>query len=303
MAGAHVAISGASGLVGSAIANALEARGDRVSKLVRREGGAGEIAWHPERGELDPSKLEGVTHIVHLAGENIGAGRWNDERKRRILESRTRSTELLAKTVATLRPAPALIVASAIGIYGYDRGDVWLDESSPATGTGFLADVCRAWEAAAEPARAAGVRTAHLRLGVVLSRDGGALAKLLPVFRLGGGGKVGSGKQYMSWVSIDDVARAFLHAIDHEAASGAFNVVSPAPVTNAEFTQALASALHRPAIVPVPAVALRLALGEMAEQTILASQRVRPTRLTDAGFTFSHPEIASALAFVLRDDH
>ncbi|NUO53004.1 MAG: TIGR01777 family protein [Polyangiaceae bacterium] len=299
--GGAIAVSGASGMVGRAIVSALEARGDRVVRLVRRPAGEGEVEWHPDRGELASGALSGVRAVIHLAGESIASGRWTEDRKRRIETSRTTSTSLLARAVADHPDRPALICAAAIGIYGPDHGDAWLDETSSEDGAGFLAEVCRAWEAAAEPARRAGVRTAHLRLGVVLSKEGGALAKLLPVFRLGGGGKVGSGNQYMSWVAIDDVVRAFLFVLDRDDLSGPFNVVAPRPVSNRDFTKALATALGRPAIVPVPALALKLALGEMATETILASQRVRPTQLVDAGFTFSYPEIETAIQAVLRD--
>jgi uncharacterized protein (TIGR01777 family) len=299
--GGAIAVSGASGLVGQAVVAALEARGDRVVRLVRRPARDGEIEWHPDRGELGAGALDGVSAVIHLAGESIASGRWTEARKRRIEASRTASTTLLARAVADQAGKPALICASAIGIYGPHHGDAWLDETSSEQGEGFLAAVCRAWEASAAPAREAGVRTAHLRLGVVLSREGGALAKLLPVFRLGGGGKVGSGDQYMSWVAIEDVARAFLFVLDRDDLSGPFNVVAPRPVTNRDFTSALASALGRPAIVPVPALALKLALGQMATETILASQRVRPTQLVDAGFTFSYPEIGAAIQAVLRD--
>jgi uncharacterized protein (TIGR01777 family) len=294
-----VAISGSSGLVGAALVRHFEAEGRRVLRLVRGQAGPGQVAYDADHDRLDPAALEGVDAIIHLAGESIASGRWTDERKRRIRESRVRSTALLARTAARLTPRPALLCASAIGIYGADRGDEWLDEATP-PGGGFLAEVCVAWEAAAAPARDAGVRTAHLRLGVVLSSQGGALAKLLPVFRLGGGGKVGSGAQQMSWVALEDVSRAFAFVLDTPSLTGAFNVVAPEPVTNAVFTQALARALGRPALVPVPAFALRLALGEMAQETVLASQRVRPKRLLESGFTFSHPDIDSGIAASLR---
>jgi hypothetical protein len=294
-----IAISGSSGLVGTALSNHLASGGHRVVRLVRGQARQGEVTYDAARGEVDLRALEEVDAIVHLAGESVASGRWTVERKRRIEESRVASTALLARAAAQLDKRPALVCASAIGLYGPDCGDRWLDESSPA-GSGFLAGVCVAWEAAAEPAREAGVRTAHLRIGVVLASEGGALAKLLPVFRLGGGGKVGPGTQYMSWVSKDDVTRAFGYVLDRPELSGAFNVVAPQPVTNAEFTKALASALSRPAIVPVPAFALRVALGQMADETVLASQRVRPTRLLEAGFTFSHPDITSGIAASLR---
>ena len=289
-----IAISGSSGLVGSAIAAKLSSEGRTVIPLVRGAARAGAIAYDIDAGTVDEAALAEVDAIIHLAGENVGA-RWTDERKRRILHSWVASTELLARAIARLDRKPSLLCASAIGIYGYDRGDTWLDESTE-SGDGFLAEVCRAWEAAAEPARAAGARTAHLRIGVVLSAKGGALDKLLPVFRLGAGGKVGSGEQFMSWVALEDVVRAFVFALDRPDLSGPINIVAPEPVTNAAFTQALAHALHRPAIVPVPALALKLAMGEMARETVLASQRVAPKRLQAAGFTFSYPTIDAGVA-------
>lgn len=294
-----IAISGSSGLVGGALSRHLATEGHRVVRLVRGTPGPGDILYDVDGDRVDDAALGGVDAIVHLAGESIASGRWTDERKRRIRESRLRSTALLAKAVARAASKPTFLCASAIGIYGADRGQELLDESS-ARGTGFLADLTADWEAAADPARDAGARTAHLRLGVVLSSQGGALAKLLPVFRLGGGGKVGSGDQQMSWIALEDVTRAFAFVLERPDLSGAFNVVAPEPVTNAAFTKALARALHRPAIVPVPAFALRLALGEMAQETVLASQRVLPKRLIDAGFTFSYPDIDSGIAASLR---
>ncbi len=293
-----IAIAGASGLLGTALARHLRGRGDEVVQLVRREAAAGEVRWDPARGDLSASDLAGVSAIVNLAGASIADGRWTSERRALIRDSRTSSTSLLARATAEMRPRPALISASGVGIYGHRRGSEWLDEASSA-GSGFLADVCRAWEAAAEPARVAGARVASLRLGVVLAEEGGALAKLLPLFRLGLGGRVGSGEQYMSWVSIIDAVRAFTFAIDSTDVEGATLLTSPHPVTNEEFTKALSAALRRPAVVPVPAFALRLALGEMAEETVLASQRAKPTRLLALGFAFEHGEVGAALAAIL----
>ena len=294
-----IAISGSSGLVGTALSAHLARGGHHVVRLVRGEPRPGDAVYDMASGQVDLAALRDVDAIVHLAGESVASGRWTEARKRSIRDSRVRSTALLAKAAAALDKKPALLCASAIGLYGPDCGERWLDESSP-PGGGFLAEVCVAWEAAAAPAREAGVRTAHLRIGVVLAREGGALAKLLPVFRLGGGGKVGSGAQYMSWITRDDVTRAFAFVLERPDLSGAFNVVAPEPVTNAAFTTALAAALERPALVPVPAFALRLALGQMAEETVLASQRVKPARLLAAGFTFAHPDIAAGVDASLR---
>lgn len=294
-----IAISGSTGLVGTALSAHLAQGGHRVVRLVRGEPKPGDAVYDVASDQVDLAALRDVDAIVHLAGESVASGRWTEARKRSIRDSRVRSTTLLAKAAAALDKKPALLCASAIGLYGPDCGERWLDESSP-PGGGFLAEVCVAWEAAAAPAREAGVRTAHLRIGVVLAREGGALAKLLPVFRLGGGGKVGSGAQYMSWVTRDDVTRAFAFVLERPDLSGAFNVVAPEPVTNAAFTTTLAAALGRPALVPVPAFALRLALGQMAEETVLASQRVKPARLLTAGFTFAHPDIAAGVDASLR---
>jgi uncharacterized protein (TIGR01777 family) len=235
---------------------------------------------------------------VHLGGEPIANGRWTPERKRVIRDSRTRSTELLARTIAGLATPPGVFLcASAVGYYG-DRGDVWVDESS-APGEGFLAEVCRAWEAAADPARAAGIRTVHLRIGLVLDGQGGALARMLPLFRLGLGGALGSGRQYMSWVSLPDVVRMLELALDRADLSGPVNAVSPQPVTNARFTRVLARVLGRPAFLSVPAFALRIAMGEMAQELLLHGQRVVPRRLQEAGFEYRHREIEEALRAVL----
>lgn len=293
----RVVISGASGLVGSALASFLSTGGHDVVRLVRREAeGPGELRWDPERGEIDRAGLGHVDAFIHLSGENVGEGRWSEARKRSILESRTKSTELIARVAAEVRPE-VLLVASAIGLYG-DRGDAWVDENSE-RGTGFLADVCEAWEGAAEPARAAGVRTAHLRLGVVLSPKGGALAKLLPIFRLGAGGPVGNGRQYMSWVSLDDVVYAFHEALFDPALSGPVNVVAPEPVTSREFAKVLGRVLSRPAFLPVPRIAIDAAFGEMGRETVLASTRARPAKLLEHGYEFEHPSLEEALRFEL----
>lgn len=290
-----VAISGASGLIGSALAAFLATGGHRVLRLVRRAPAApDEVAWDPAAGTVDRTALEGVDAIVHLAGESLAAGRWTAARRRRILASRVDSTRLLATAAAALeRPPRALVSASAVGFYG-DTGERVADEDSPA-GAGFLAEVCAAWEAAADPARIAGIRVVHPRFGVVLASAGGALAKLVPVFRVGAGGPVGTGRQWMSWASLDDALGALLFLIARETLAGPVNVVAPEPVRNREFARTLGRVLGRPALVPVPAAALRLAYGEMAQQTLLASSRVIPARLAAAGFRPLRPGLEEAL--------
>ncbi|HEX9164449.1 MAG TPA: TIGR01777 family oxidoreductase [Gemmatimonadales bacterium] len=293
-----IAISGASGLVGTAVAKALAARGDRVLRLVRKPPGQDEMRWDPAGGAIDAPRLEGVDGVVHLAGESIAAGRWTAERKRRIRDSRVAGTRLLAGALSRLARKPAVLVsASAVGIYG-DRGDEPLDESS-ATGQGFLAEVGREWEAAIEPAAGAGIRVVLPRLGIVLASHGGALAKMLPPFRLGLGGPLGRGTQWMSWITLDDAVGVVLAALDRPDLAGPVNAVAPGPVTNAEFTRLLAAAVHRPAIFPVPAVALELLFGEMAREALLASQRVLPRKLTAAGFAFGDPVLGPALRRVV----
>lgn len=294
----HVAVTGATGMIGSALIPFLTTGGHRVTRIVRGTPGPGDISWDPSGNRLDAAALEGVDAVVHLAGANVGDGRWTDERKQELRDSRTQGTALLARVLAGLTRKPKVLVsASAIGIYG-SRGDEELTERS-APGHDFLADLGRAWEAAAEPAEAAGIRVVHPRFGVVLSPAGGALAKMLPAFRLGGGGPLGGGQQWMSWLSIDDAVGILHHAIVTPALRGAVNAVAPTPVTNGRFTDALAAALHRPAIVPVPAMALRLLFGEMADGTILASQRCVPAALAAAGYAFRHPTLDRALAHVL----
>jgi uncharacterized protein (TIGR01777 family) len=295
----RIAVTGASGLVGRALCAFLSTGGHEVLRVQRkRTGTSGEILWDPSRGAIDAEAFERVDAVVHLAGENIASGRWSAETKRRILESRRDGTRLLAETLASRKTPPLVLVsASAIGFYG-NRADETLDESSP-PGDGFLADVCRAWEAAAEPARDAGIRVVHPRIGVVLSPTGGALAQMLTPFRLGAGGRLGDGRQFMSWISLDDLVAAILHLVADGSLSGPVNATAPAPVTNAELTATLASVLHRPAIVPMPAFALRLLLGEMADALLLSSARVLPTRLSQSGFVWRHPELRAALADML----
>lgn len=295
----RIAISGASGLIGRSVAAFLSTGGHTVLRLVRRRAGPGEIAWDPESGTIDGPALEGCDAVVHLAGENVGGGRWTASRRARIRESRSRGTVQIAETIARLARRPrTLISAAAIGIYG-SRGDEVLTDASGPAARGFLADVCRDWEAATEPARRAGVRVALPRFGVVLSPAGGALAKMLPVFRAGLGGPLGSGRQWMSWISLEDTIGALHHALLTDELDGAFNVTGPAPVTNAEFTITLGRVLRRPAVLPVPAAALRLIFGRMADETILASLRVLPERLLASGYRFEHPTLESALRFEL----
>jgi uncharacterized protein (TIGR01777 family) len=297
--GLRVLVSGASGLIGSALLPGLRGEGHRVIPLIRRAPGPGEIGWDPETGRLGRGELEGFDAVIHLAGENIGA-RWTAARRRRIRESRVRGTSLLSEALAGLRQPPrTLISASAVGIYG-SRGDEILTEASPpGDPTDFLVSVGRDWEAAAEPARAAGIRVVHPRFGVVLSPDGGALQRLLLPFRLGLGGQVGSGRQWMSWIAIHDAVAALRHIMATETLTGPINVTAPEPVTNREFTGTLARVLRRPAVLPVPATALRLVFGAMADGTLLASTRVLPERLLGSGYGFRDGSLESALRSLL----
>jgi len=295
-----VLVTGSHGLIGSALIPELGAVGDRAVRLIRRgaTGGTDAVSWDPGEGRIDAAALEGVDAVVHLAGEGIAAGRWTAARKTRIRRSRVDGTRLLARALAGLaRPPRVLVCGSATGYYG-DRGDEVLREDS-APGTGFLAGVCQEWEAAAEPARAAGIRVVHLRTGTVLSPDGGALARLLPVFRLGLGGTLGSGRQYLSWVAIQDVVGAVRHVLGRDGIEGPVNVTAPHPVTNREFTRALGHVLRRPTALPVPAAALRAIFGEVADEALLASARVEPTRLLASDYPFRFTEIAGALRALL----
>lgn len=287
----NILVTGATGLVGSVLCPASEAAGHRVS-ILRRAAGTSP-SWDPEAGIIDLGTPVPYEAVVHLAGENIGA-RWTRERKRRIRGSRVAGTKLLSEALAKLSPPPRVLVcASATGFYG-DRADERLDEASP-PGRGFLAETCRDWEAAAAPAIAAGIRVVHLRLGIVLAGQGGALAKMLPIFRLGLGGRLGKGRQFWSWIALPDVIAAILHALHCESLLGPVNVVSPQPATNGEFIAALARVLHRPAFFAVPGVAVRLLFGEMGREALLASARVRPARLEASGFQFRFPDLDSAL--------
>lgn len=291
-------VSGSSGLVGSALVPFLTAGGHAVRRLVREGGAADDLACRPERDELDARPLEGADVVVHLAGDPIAQGRWNAQKKARIRESRVRSTVLLARALAGLAAKPkALLCASAVGWYG-NRGDEWLDERS-ALGAGWLADVCREWEAAASAAAAAGIRVVHLRFGVILSAQGGALQRMLPPFKLGVGGRLGSGRQWMSFVALDDALAAILKAAQDESLRGPVNVVAPEPVTNTQFTATLGRVLARPTALPMPAPAARLLFGEVADELLLASQRVRPRALADAGFQWGYPTLEGALRHLL----
>ncbi len=292
-----VAMSGASGLIGAALAEALASDRHEVVPLVRREAGRGEARWDPEHGAVDLEGIRGVDAAVHLAGENV-VGRWTAAKKQRILRSRQQGTRTLAEALAALDPTPrVLLSASGISYYG-DRGDeVQTEDSAP--GVGFLVDVCRAWEAATEPAARAGIRVVNLRLGVVLSGKGGALAKMRLPFMMGLGGRIGSGRQWMSWIALDDAVAAFRHALATDSLSGPVNATSPNPVTNAEFTRTLARALRRPASLAVPAFALRLAFGQMADESLLSSVRAVPLRLQESGFQFRYDSLDAALGHVL----
>ena len=303
----QIAISGASGLVGSALVSALQAAGYPVRRLVRGSaattGSDGNspmsaIVWDP-RSPLPPGALQECDVLVHLAGENIASGRWTEARKNEIRESRVEGTRVLVESLLKSPGGPrTLVCASAIGYYG-DRGDEILVENS-AAGEGFLAEVCRQWEAATQPATAVGIRVANLRFGVILARQGGMLKKVLTPFRLGVGGRVGNGRQYMSWIALGDVVSAIQHVIEKDSLRGPVNVVAPNPVTNAEFTAVMGKVLSRPTIFPLPAVAVRTLLGEMGQELLLGSQRVEPARLLASGFEFTYSQLEGALRAILR---
>jgi uncharacterized protein (TIGR01777 family) len=295
----RLAISGSHGLIGSALAATLAARGDQVTKIVRGAPGPTDIVWDPGRGSMPTTGLDGVDAVVHLAGAGIGDRRWTPAYRREIGDSRRQGTLTLCEALAAMEHPPAtLISASAVGWYGGHRGDEILTEAST-PGDDFLAEVCQGWEASTAVAAEAGIRVVRMRTGVVLSSRGGALARQLPIFRLGLGGRLGPGTQWLSWISLTDVVGAVLHMLASPALRGAVNATAPEPVTNATFTRALGRALHRPAVLAVPARALRLALGtERADLLALADQRVLPTRLSADGLVFAHPDIDSALRAV-----
>ncbi len=303
----NVLVSGSSGLIGTALTQRLESEGHRVIRLVRSgpvgdTGRSGAVRWDPGAGVIDLAELDrtGPVHaVVHLAGAGIGDKRWSPKRKKEIIESRTASTTLLVDSILALPARPSVLVsASAVGYYGV-RGEEPLTEASSA-GDDFLAEVCQAWEAAASPAAAGGIRTVLVRTGIVLSRSGGALGKQLPLFRIGAGGRMGTGTQYRSWITLDDEVGAIMHSIADEGLSGPVNATAPSPATDAELAKALGTALHRPTILAVPATALRLVLGtEMADELVLGGQRVLPAVLQSRGFEFAHTDLDEAVRSVL----
>ena len=296
-----ILVTGSTGLIGSTLAQHLSGEGHTVIRLLRARARPGEkgILWDIQMGTLDPQPLEGLDAVVHLAGENIAAGRWTLTRKAIIRDSRVKGTRLLSETLGRLtQPPKVLVCASAMGYYG-DRGDELLTEDS-ASGSGFLAELCREWEAASEPAAARGIRVVHLRIGLVLSAEGGALKQMLPPFKLGVGGRLGNGKQYMSWIALDDLVGVIEHALTHDTLVGPVNAASPNPVTNLEFTKTLGRVLGRPTVFPVPSLAVRLLFGEMGDALLLSSARLEPVRLAASGFVFRYPQLEDALRYLLR---
>ncbi len=295
-----ILVTGSTGLVGNALVPALESKGHAVIRLVRGQAkNEGEASWNPEQESIDAERLKGIEAAVHLAGESIADGRWSEEKKQRILDSRVKGTRLLSETLAQLNPQPRVLVsASAIGFYGNRGAEILREDSS--SGNDFLSEVCREWEAATAPASQGGIRVVNLRIGIVLSSKGGALAKMLTPFKFGVGGKIGSGEQYMSWVTLDDVVGIIQHALENESLNGPVNTVAPNPVTNLEFTKTLGSVLSRPTIFPVPAFAARLAFGEMADALLLSGARVEPARLKQSGYAFRFSKLDEALRHVLK---
>jgi uncharacterized protein (TIGR01777 family) len=295
-----ILISGSHGLVGQALIKSLTTDGHEIVRLVRHErsAGASEIEWHPNQGRIDAEQLEGFDVVVHLAGENIASGRWTEEKKRSIRESRVKGTSLLSESLARLSRPPSLFLsASAIGYYG-DRGDELLTEQS-APGQGFLPSVCIEWENATRPAIEKGIRTVHTRFGIILDRKEGALAKMLPPFQMGIGGRVGDGKQWMSWIALEDVVSGLKFLMADTSVNGPVNFVAPNAVTNAEFTKVLGRVLSRPTFFPVPAFGVRLAFGEMADALLLSSQKVKPGVLQEKGFSYKWPTLEPALRIIL----
>lgn len=296
-----ILVTGSSGFVGSILHARLRSRGERVIRLVRHPPGLNQdqILWDPESGRMDPAVLQGVNAAVHLAGDPIAKGRWTAAKKRRIRDSRVLGTRLLAETLARLTPPPQVLVcASAVGFYG-DRGEeILTEEAGP--GTGFLAETAQEWERACRAASDAGIRVVNLRFGIILDPSGGALKMMLPPFRMGLGGPLGDGRQWMSWVSREDVLGIILHALTAHALQGPVNAVSPNPATNREFSRSLGRALRRPALFPVPALAVRLLFGEMADEALLASARAIPRKLQQSGYSFQHPDLQPALVQMLQ---
>jgi hypothetical protein len=294
----RVAVSGSHGLIGRALVPLLTTGGHHVIRLVRRSAADGEVAWSPNADRFDASPLEGIDGVVHLAASNIAAGRWTDSRKQLLRDSRVSATRVLSEGLARLaRPPKVLVAASAVGWYG-DRGEQLLDEQSRA-GHGFLADLAQEWEAATQPAMQAGIRVVSLRFGVVLSPQDGALRKMLPAFRWGVAGTLGSGRQYWSWIALDDAAGAIQHALLTDSLIGPVNAVAPSPVTNRDFTKTLGRVLARPTWIPVPATVIRWMVGEMADELLLSSARVVPRRLMETGYDFRHDNLEEALRHLL----
>ncbi len=295
-----ILLTGSSGLIGSALTASLSANGHNVKRLLRSRHTGGEAYWNPEEGTIDLSNCKGIDVVIHLAGDSIAEGRWSKAKKARILDSRIKGTQLIATALARLEERPhTLISGSAIGFYG-NRGADIVDEGSPA-GEGFLAGVCQQWEDATAPAAEAGIRVVNVRFGMVLSSSGGALKKMLLPFKLGLGGVVGDGKQYMSWVGIDDVAGMVQHIINTPSLRGPVNLVSPSPVSNRQFVRTLGQVLHRPSILPMPAFMARIMFGEMADELLLASTRVMPRLLMNTGYNFINSDLREALeSFLIK---
>ena len=297
----RILITGSSGLIGTALTAALTAQGHTVLHAVRKQplNGQTQIFWNPNAGILDPAHLQGLDAVVNLAGKNLTEGRWTPENKKAYWDSRINGTRLLSEALAGMSAPPKILLsASAVGIYG-DRGDEPLTETS-APGTGYLAELCLAWEAATQPAAAHGLRTVFLRTGIVLAPSGGALDKMLPIFKLGLGGHIGNGRQYMSWITLDDEIGGIIHALNNDSISGPINLSAPNPVTNRDFTHALARALRRPAVFPVPAFALRMAFGEMADAALLSSTRALPDKLIASGYSFIYTDLEAALRQIIK---
>lgn len=294
-----ILIGGSHGLVGTALIKSLEAQGHEIFRLVRHAPTSKtEVEWSPDRYSIALARIEGFDAVVNLAGESIAEGRWTDDKKRRIRESRVKGTKLLGDALANLMvPPKTFVCASAIGYYG-NRGDELLTESS-AAGDEFLAKVCAEWEEATALATEKGIRVVNARFGVILDINGGALKKMLPPFRMGVGGRIGSGKQWMSWIALDDVIGGIQFALANDSMKGPVNFVAPAPVTNSEFTKTLGKVLSRPTIFPIPAFAIKLLFGEMGEALLLGGQRVAPKRLVAGGYEFSYPQLEPALAHIL----
>ncbi len=298
----RVLISGSTGLIGRSLVRRLEADGHEVVRLVRPEtrGGVSGVTWDPARGVLEPSELEGFDAVVHLAGENIADRRWSDEQKRRIRDSRVVGTMLLSTTLATLKSPPSVFACASAGGYYGNRGDEALDDSA-GPGTDFIAGATKEWEEACQPAAETGIRVVNLRISVVLTASGGMLKRVLPIFKLGLGGKLGSGTQYFSWITREDLMESIVWTLENGELSGGVNVTSPSPVTNAVFTRALGKSLGRPAIFAVPKFALRIAQGDLSD-VVVSSLRMKPKKLVESGFEFRHSEIDKALQWAVEDD-